>query len=346
VTLTSYLLLGMATSLHCVAMCGGLVLTYAVRDETRGTLMSRLAPHLAYQGSKVLSYAAVALALGGLAAAVGGMSTIESVRNWILLIAGVYLIGLGLSMTGRFAWLRWLSPRPPRFLVRLLSENRRRARSNRESGTVDLATPIVFGLLTGLMPCAPLIAAQIGAMSAGSPLRGAELMVAFGIGTAPLLIVFGLASGFASRALRQRMQYVATAAVIVFGLVLFDRGLMLVGSPVTFDSARRAITGAGSAQTVRGWRVQGGVATFDLVIADTHFVPDTVTLPSGRPGRIIVDRREAVACSDQLAIPQLGVLADLTPNGITVVEVPARPAGSYTLTCGMGMMAGTLVLEK
>lgn len=170
-------------------------------------------------------------------------------------------------------------------------------------------------------------------------------MVAFGIGTAPLLVAFGLASGFASRALRQRMQYVAVAAVIVFGLVIVDRGLMLVGSPVTFDSVVKAITGGTSAQTARGWRLRDRIASFDLVIRDTRFVPDVVHLPAGRPTRIVVDRREAVACSDQLAIPQLGVLADLAPDSITVVDLPAAPAGSYTLTCGMGMMSGTLVLE-
>lgn len=343
-TLVSYLLLGLATSLHCIAMCGGLVLTYAVRDEAEGGLIRRLTPHLAYQGSKIASYMAVALALGWLTAAVGGVSAIEGARAWILLIAGVYLVGLGLSMTGRFAPLRKLSPRPPRFLVRLLTQNRRRARSNRASGTADLATPVVFGLLTGLMPCAPLIAAQIGAMSAGSPLRGAELMAAFGLGTAPLLIVFGLASGFASRALRRRLQYVAAAAVILFGLVIVDRGLMLVGSPVTFDIVRKAITSETTTPAAEEWRLRGGVPSFDLVIRDTRFVPETVRLPAGRPTRIVVDRREAVACSDQLAIPQLGVLADLAPNGITVVGLPAASAGSYTLTCGMGMMAGTIIL--
>lgn len=344
-TLVSYLLLGLATSLHCVAMCGGLVLTYAVRDEGEGGLIRRLAPHLAYQGSKIASYAVVALALGGLAAAVGGLSVIEGARAWILLAAGVYLVLLGLSMTGWFAPLRKLSPRPPRFLVRLLRANRGRARSNRGSGTADVTTPVVFGLLTGLMPCAPLIAAQIGAMSSGSPLQGAALMTAFGIGTAPLLIVFGLASGFASRALRQRMQYVAVAAVMVFGLVIVDRGLMLVGSPVTFDSVRRAIAGGAAAPTARAWRIRDGVASFDLVIRDARYVPDVVRLPAGRPTRIVVDRREDLPCSDQLSIPQLGVLADLAPNGITVVDLPAASAGSYTLTCGMGMMAGTVILE-
>jgi plastocyanin domain-containing protein len=67
-------------------------------------------------------------------------------------------------------------------------------------------------------------------------------------------------------------------------------------------------------------------------------------IPADKPVRLIVDRREANACSAQLAVPQLGVLATLKDNGTTVVELPAAKAGSYTLTCGMGMMAGTLTV--
>lgn len=341
-TVTSYLLLGLATSLHCVAMCGGLVLTYSVGDASRGRLLRKLTPHLAYQASKIVSYMAVAAVLGAVSAAVGGASDIAGVRNWILLLAGVYMVMLGLGMTGYFPWLRRLSPRPPKSLARLLSRNRKRALADAAEGETHLVTPITFGLLTGLMPCAPLIAAQIGAMSSGSPATAMALMLAFGLGTAPLMLAFGLASSFASGAFRERMQYVAAAAVIIFGLVIFNRGLMAVGSPVTFDSVRQAVVGSPSTG-VQAWHEVGGVAQYDLVIADTKFVPDVVELPADRPARLVVDRREEYACSAQLAVPQLGVLADLKPFAKTVVELPATKAGSYTLTCGMAMMSGRIV---
>jgi plastocyanin domain-containing protein len=46
-----------------------------------------------------------------------------------------------------------------------------------------------------------------------------------------------------------------------------------------------------------------------------------------------------------LAVPRLGVLADLKPFGRTVVEIPATKAGSYPLTCGMAMMSGRIVFS-
>lgn len=338
VTFIAYFTLGLATSLHCLAMCGGLVLSYSVRPDAESSPLARWAPHVAYHAARIASYAIVAVAIGGAVAVAGGAGVPSGVRNWILLLAGVYMVLLGVGMTGLVPALRVLSPRPPQALVRWIGRNRRLA----AAGAGGLVAPAALGLLAGLMPCAPLIAAQIGAASSGSPLQGASLMAAFGLGTAPALLVLGVASGLVSNALKNKLAYVAAAAVVVLGLVIVGRGLMLVGSPVNPEAVRRAVVGTPASSD--GWREQGGVPVFDLAIEDTRFVPSTVTLPAGRASRIVVDRREAAPCSDQLAIPRLGVLADLAPNAKTVVEVPAGAAGSYTLTCGMGMMSGTLVL--
>ncbi len=348
-TFWSYLLLGLATSLHCVGMCGSLVLTYSVKEAAEGraggTFLGRLAPHAAYQVAKIVSYMAVALVLGSVTAIVGTVLDLEGIRNWVMLFAGVFMVALGLSMTPWFPWLRHLTPRAPKALMRVLSSTRKKAVSDAAEGRVPMATPVVFGLLTGLMPCGPLIAAQVGAMGSPNALYGAMLMLAFGLGTAPLMLAFGVASAYAGGALRERVQYVAATAVVLFGLVIMNRGLTAVGSPVTFDSIRRAaVTSPAPGKTA--WREVGGVAEAQVRIENTTFVPDTVSLPADRPARIVVDRREDDACSAQLAIPQLGVLADLKPFAKTTVEVPEAAAGQYTLTCGMGMMSGRLVVGQ
>ncbi len=338
-------LLGLATGVHCIFMCGGLVLTYAVKGTEDGPWYRRLLPHLAYQGSKVLSYAAVALILGGLVALAGRAVDITPFRNWLMVAAGVYMVLLGVSMTGRVRALRYLTPRPPRFLVRALSSERRKATADAAEGHVSLATPIIFGLLTGLMPCAPLIAAQLRAVQSGSPLLGAWAMVGFGLGTMPLMLVFGFASSLLSRRFQARLQIVAAVAVVVFGLIILDRGLMLVGSPVTFDSVRTAVVGGAVVPNLAGFKTgPDGVVEVPLVIENTTYVPDRVTIPAGTQVRLSVDRREDVACSSQLSIPGAGVLANLTANGVTAVLVPPMKAGTYTMTCGMGMMSGSLVV--
>jgi sulfite exporter TauE/SafE len=340
--------IGLVTSIHCVFMCGGLVLTYAVKGTEDGPWYRRLVPHLAYQGSKIVSYAIVALLLGGLVQLLGRAVDITPFRNWLQVVAGIYMVLLGVGMTGKVPFLRYLTPRPPKFLIDALSRNRKKASSDASEGHTSLATPISFGLLTGLMPCAPLIAAQASAMATGSPLLGVLAMVGFGLGTMPLMLLFGFMSSLLSRGFQAKMQVVAAVAVVIFGLVIFNRGLMVVGSPVTFDTVRVAMIGSGApapqavSDTSQYKKGADGVIEIPMTIENATYIPQNLSIPADTPVRIIVDRKEANACSVQLAIPKAGVLANLADNAITKVDVPAMPAGSYTLTCGMGMISGSL----
>ncbi len=333
--------LGLVTSFHCVAMCGALVVTYAVKDGPTGSVWHRLTPHLTYQSAKIASYVVVGLVLG----AIGAAFDLAGIRGWVMLAAGLFMILLGINMTGHFPLLRKLTLKPPKALVRALSTNRKKARAQALEGRTSLTTPLVFGLLTGLMPCGPLQAAQLTAAGTGSAATGAIAMLGFGLGTAPLMIAFGVGSGYLGEVFKRRMNWVAAAVIIILGLVLFNRGSMLVGSPVTFQSARQIVTSsvAPAAEPAEFRTAADGVAEIDLVIENTRFVPETVNIPADTPVRIIVDRREDNTCSDQLAIPQAGVLADLAPFSTTAVDVPPLSEGTYTLTCGMGMMSGRVI---
>ena len=340
--------IGLVTSIHCVFMCGGLVLTYAVKGTEEGPWYRKLVPHLAYQGSKIVSYATIALILGGMVLLAGKAVNITPIRNWAPVVAGVYMVLLGIGMTGKVRVLRYLTPRPPKFLVDALSRNRKKAVHDAEEGHASLATPIMFGLLTGLMPCAPLIAAQASAVSQnGGLLTGVIGMVGFGLGTMPLMLIFGFASSLLSRQFQNKMQVVAAIAVVLFGLYIFNNGLRLVGSPVTFDTVRIAVLGNdtdGATSTGGFTKGTDGVVEVPLGIVNTQYVPETLNIPANVPVRLIVNRQEDDSCSNQLVINAAAVKVDLVANGITKVDLPAMPAGSYQMTCGMGMMSGTLVV--
>ena len=332
------LTLGLVTSLHCVSMCGPMVVTYAVKGVEDGSVARRAIPNLAYQAAKIVSYMLVGLLLG----AIGSAFDLAGIRPYVMSGAGIFMIVLALGMTGRFPWAARLTPRPPRFLIQALVATRRRAVSDAEADRPSLATPVTFGLLTGLMPCAPLMAAQLNAAASGSALRGLIAMFAFGLGTAPLMLAFGTASSMIPRRIKDRVMVALAVVVLVFGVTYLNRGAMLLGSPVTLQSARTAILGGADGGQTAVSTGADGVAEVSLVIADVRFVPSVLEIPADEPVRLIVDRQESNACSDQLAVPQLGVLVDLAPNATTVVELPAAPAGTYTLTCGMGMMSGQI----
>jgi Cu+-exporting ATPase len=331
--------LGLVTSLHCIAMCGPLVMTYAVRSRPGESFGRRLMPNAAYQSARLASYVVVGLALG----AIGSAIDLTGLRAWVMVGAGILMVLIGLASTGLVPGLRVARMPLPRFLTRRLARLQTRADDPAaETRGPGLVTPIVFGLLTGLMPCAPLQAAELSAATAGSPLFGAVAMLGFGLGTAPLMLGFGTASGYLGARLKKRLFAVAALAIVLLGVMTLDRGATLLGSPVTMRSVLAAARGQ-TTGTTRLTTANDGVAEVHMDIINTTYVPATLDVPSGRPVRMIVDRKEDVACSDQLVIPELGVHVNLRANGVTVVGLPSSRPGAYQMTCGMGMMSGRVV---
>lgn len=330
---------GLLTSAHCVMMCGNMVLSYAVKGNEEGPLAQRMKPHVAYHLAKIVSYALVGLLLGSIGAFIS-----QDARSWVSVLAGGFMVLLGLNMTGKFPMLKHIEPRPPRFLMTLLSKMRRKANEDAAQGESTLATPITFGLMTGLMPCGPLIAAQVAAAGAGSPINGSLAMLGFGLGTAPLMLGYGAFASFLGVRLKKYMAVAAAIVIIVLGIVMLNRGATALGSPVTFNTIKQSVVGSGSVAIDESQFTTGadGVVEIPLVIENVQFQPQTLAIPADKPVRLIVERREDNLCSDQLFIPSLGVQAPLVPNGTTVVELPASKAGSFQMTCQMGMMSGVL----
>ena len=341
------LLLGFATGFHCVGMCGPLVVTYAVRPGRTDTWTARLAPNVAYHLARMSSYVAVGLLLG----VIGSAFDLRGVRPWILVAAGVFMIVLGLGMTGKVPWAARLMPRPPKFLVTLLARMRRKAADESKHGGADIATPVAFGLLTGFLPCAPLQGAQIIAATSGSALAGGVAMLFFALGTMPLLLAFGTTASMIPVNWRRRLNVVLAVVVIVFGLAYLDRSAVLLGSPVTVESMSAALTGASARADAAGVRTDArGVPEVRIEILNDTYIPSAVAIPANRPVRLLVKRQKGDCahngmCAAELLIKRMGIDATLTPLATTAVELPPAPAGTYTMSSPCGMITGQIVAK-
>ncbi len=333
------LVTGLLTSFHCVMMCGNMVLSYAVKGSEEGPLLQRMKPHFAYHGSKILSYTLVGLLLGSI-----GSFISQGARSWVSVIAGVYMVLLGLQMTGKFPQLNRIQPRPPRFIMTGLQKLRRKANADASQGESTLATPVSFGLMTGLMPCGPLIAAQVAAAGSGSTFAGGLAMLGFGLGTAPLMLGYGAVASYLGARFKQYMNVAAAILIVVLGLVMVNRGATALGSPVNFNVIKQAVVGTGPVAVDESQFKTGadGVVEVPFSVAGSTYSPNPLVIPADKPVRLIVTRSDANACSKQLAIPNLGILVDLKDNGVTNVDLPASKTGTYQLTCGMGMLSGQL----
>ncbi|WP_145189112.1 sulfite exporter TauE/SafE family protein [Pseudomonas sp. URMO17WK12:I11] len=206
--LGSALILGLLGSGHCLGMCGGLMgaLTLAIPPEQRARRWRLL---LAYNLGRVLSYAGAGLLLGiaGVALANSPGAMLLRVIAALLLIAmGLYLAGWWSGLTriealGRGLW-RHIQPQASRLLP-----------------VSSVPRAVLLGALWGWLPCGLVYSTLLWAASQGNAGYSAALMLAFGVGTWPLLLLTGLAARRLNTLLRQRrVRVVSGVLIMLFGL--------------------------------------------------------------------------------------------------------------------------------
>ncbi len=206
--LLSALILGLLGGGHCLGMCGGLMgaLTLAIPAEQRGRRLRLL---LAYNLGRILSYATAGLLLGLAGWAVAGSAVEVVMRSFaaLLLIAmGLYLAGWWSGLTriealGRGLW-RHIQPLTRRFMP-----------------VTSLPRALVLGGLWGWLPCGLVYSTLLWASSQGNAMNSALLMLAFGLGTWPVLLATGLAAERITALLRKRgIRMAGGLLVILFGI--------------------------------------------------------------------------------------------------------------------------------
>lgn len=329
-------LTGVATSLHCIAMCGTLVLTYTVSNtKTNISRSAAFVQHLTYNSAKLLSYTTV----GILAGLVGSAFNIGGARGYVSLIAGLFMLLMGLNMLNVFPWLKNVTPRMPKKFQRIFYKTLKQPEGKAGKKTV----PVVFGLMSGLMPCGPLQAMVIYAAGTGSFYEGGLSMFVFGIGTIPLMLAFGTFASLLTHQFKARLMRVSAVVVIILGLVMLNRGLLLQGSSYNFNTAFVA------AKEVVGLKSKGTTAQSNSkgiqelkVDIQGGYNPNQLTVESGRPVRITFERHETNVCSKEVVFPDFGIRKVLPDDGTAVVEFTPDREGNFLFTCQMGMLYGNM----
>jgi hypothetical protein len=212
--------LGLASSLHCVTMCGPLLAVAMAPAQGRWTALARW--QMAYQLGRGAAYVALGALLGALGQAFAALFASHVVGGVVQIVVG----GSLLAMAALWLWRgRGVGALPggsrwSKLLARVLT-------------WPNVMAPVLLGLLTGLLPCGVLWAALARAVAASSAWQGGALMLAFWAGSTPLLFGAGLASGALWRALGRRATvFVAVALVVMAGWLLAKGVRNLSGAAV------------------------------------------------------------------------------------------------------------------
>ncbi len=332
-------IVGLLTSVHCVAMCGGINLSQCVSykygvsavvatsDNSANSAgpvgtgkLARMKPSILYNGGRVISYTVI----GGIVGALGSVVSFSGAAKGIVaIISGLFMVIMGLNMLNIFPWLRKLNPRMPKIFGNKIYNN------NGKYG------PFFVGLLNGLMPCGPLQAMQLYALGTGSFAAGALSMFIFSIGTVPLMFGLGALSSILTGKFTHKMLRFSAVLVIVLGVVMANRGLALSGVNTAVASSAPA---AGNIA-----RIQGDVQVVTTVLESGRYTPIVVQKGIPLKWTIKVGKGDLNGCNNPITVPLYGIQKKLEV-GDNVIEFTPDSEGNIQYTCWMGMIRSNITV--
>ena len=208
---------GLISSVHCVQMCGPIVLSYSLPLAGQPGLWRA---HLSYNLGRTVTYTALGALAGASGSAVGWIARLSGFASGSRIVAGAAMMIAGVYLAGLVRPAHLVRIDRPGFASRLARFGKRFMLS------VHPAVKFRLGLLFGFLPCGLIYAALLKAVDTGSVLGGALSMLAFGIGTSLALA----ATGFASTAFRWRLgrwsNSLAGVSIMIAGALLIWTGVV------------------------------------------------------------------------------------------------------------------------
>jgi sulfite exporter TauE/SafE/copper chaperone CopZ len=351
-------IIGLMTSVHCLAMCGGINLSQCI---SRGFSSPSM-----YSLGRIISYTSVGFVVGALGSIIDFSAAMQGILK---LVAGVFMLIMGINLLGIFPWLHKLNPRIPQFIAKRVNAEKAKNKS-----------PLIVGLLNGFMPCGPLQAMQIYALSTGSPVKGALSMFLFSLGTVPLTFSFGAFSSMLGQKFTRKAITVGATLVIVLGMSMFTDGWNLSGLTLPESPASKNVQAAGFGNMMLGGRGGCGCGmgagtceghgmvqenemsrpsveqpSKELAKSkeDTQIIKSTlspyqypdITVKVGAPVKWLIDAPSGSinGCNNRIFIREYGIEHTFKVGENTIEFTPAK-TGKFLYTCWMGMMRATITV--
>ena len=207
--------IGIVASLStCMAVVGGLVLslgaTFSARDPKTGKRSLR--PQFLFHIGRLLTF----FVLGGAIGSLGAAFALNAATTFILtLLVGLVMLVMGLNLVG-FGLAKRMQPVMPKILSKLFAGKLFNQNAARHS-----AAPFLIGAATFFLPCGFTQSMQIFTLSTGTFLSGGLTMLAFALGTLPVLALLSFGSFNIQKSPKAGI-FLKTAGLIVLLFALFN----------------------------------------------------------------------------------------------------------------------------
>lgn len=307
----------------CTAVVGGLIAAVSARQAQRhpnASLTVKMRPHVLFNVGRLVGFAV----FGALIGLLGSALQLSTTANGALtVVIAAFMIVLGFQLMG-------LIPaglvQPPKRLSHWVHDLADRGHA---------WMPAVLGAATFFLPCGFTQSMQLFAMSTGSPVQGALIMTVFAFGTLPALLGIGYVTASAKPKSLPSLSYCIGAVVIALGIANVMNGATLLG-----------VTGVVPADAVTGQAVvEGDAQVVAMAVTSAGvYAPSVLRVQAGIPVRWEVTRDAWVGCANSLVMPAFGIRESLA-EGLNVITFTPDKAGTYTFSCAMGMVRGTMIVE-
>ena len=216
VTYGTAFVIGIIASLStCMAVVGGLLLSMSATFAKEG---DRAKPQILFHVGRIVSF----FVLGGLIGALGSAFTLSTLATFIMsLFIGIVMLILGINLLDVFSFTKKLQPSMPKFIAR---------RAHDVSKLNHSVTPLLVGIVTFFLPCGFTQSMQLYALTTGSFMKGGFSMLAFALGTFPLLALVSFSS-FSIKDSSTGGIFFKSAGLVVIMFAIFNiiNSLVVVG---------------------------------------------------------------------------------------------------------------------
>jgi len=340
-SLPAFLLFGLLAGLStCAALVGGLVLSMSKQwNEAYASGSSnaqRATPHLMFNAGRLISY----VLLGGILGAIGSKLQLSANFSAILVLGvSVLMLFLALQMIGVKALQRFQISMP-KSMTRYVAN---------EKNFKGKYMPFVMGALTFFLPCGFTITAQGLALISGSFLQGSLIMLAFSLGTLPVLLSIGLSSAklVNNRKLSERFLKTAGVVVLFFALFNVNNQMNVLGYSSLGDFAAKTIKPDSTVaqNSEEGLpAIVGGKQVIKMdASASGGYSPNYFKLRVDVPVRWEITDKGTNGCTNAIISKSLfdGQIS-LTPGQTSVREFTPTKVGKFKFSCWMGMVSGVM----
>lgn len=294
---------GIFTSIHCISMCGAINLLTIINKTGKRNYKRPIL----YNLGRLISYTF----LGAIVGLVGSTITINNkVSGIIILIAATIMFLMAFSMLGIIP-LRKVK----RFKRKLKIKN-----------------PFLIGLLNGLMPCGPLQAMQVYALSTSSPIKGAISMFLFCLGTIPLMLSTGLILTRLSSKNKVIINKIATCLILILSLAMINQALLSLDIDLFKNNKEETYQKSIIKDNYQEIKINASYGNYQDIIIQKDIPVKLI---------IHVDKDKLTGCNNEVYLKKYNIKKKLVV-GDNLIEFTPTKVETLTYTCYMNMIKNNI----